>query len=324
MTASRLSIVIPTYNRPAELRETLLRLRPQLTEACDLTVLDNCSSMKLETVVAEAGLLSLENVRVVRHPANIGMSANILRSFEVATAEWLIVLGDDDEITEDFVSQILRGIAAHDQAIFMNFSSSLHNRKQEFQTNGLEEFVRGMDNWSNVLFISCSVFHRRKMLPYLRFGFIYIYSLAPYVAMLLELLGKEGGVVVFSDKLVVRYKDNDAQTWSRILLGNVVLLLELLPTDELRRILFQKIQPYLLPLGDIAEKFVSDGTTDHRFEFYLRRMFSASMCAFGVRYLRAPVWQLLVDHPRWGSLFFRVFPRKRRHLHSSTDLHSGI
>lgn len=94
-----LSIVIITYNRAHLLDRTLNSLLSSPFRDCSITVLDNHSSDNTRNIVLQYQG-NFRNLSVVTNKYNIGANANILRSVEYATTEYMWILADDD--TYDF------------------------------------------------------------------------------------------------------------------------------------------------------------------------------------------------------------------------------
>ncbi|MBQ0033066.1 MAG: glycosyltransferase family 2 protein [bacterium] len=94
-----LQVVLITYNREKALARTLERIfAPESPiRDCDITVLDNCST---DGTAAMLGRVSAghPNMKVVRHPRNIGGNANIIRAFELAVRKYIWVMCDDDDL----------------------------------------------------------------------------------------------------------------------------------------------------------------------------------------------------------------------------------
>src|SRR4051812_4124120 len=91
----QLEILIFTYNRAESLRRTLSQFTSEPIRNCRLTVLDNHSTDNTPQVCSEAQG-SHSNLRIVRHPKNIGGLANYLRAIELAAAPYSWVICDDD------------------------------------------------------------------------------------------------------------------------------------------------------------------------------------------------------------------------------------
>ncbi len=94
----RLEIFIPTYNRKEHLQVTLESLFAEKSpvRSLPLTILNNRStdgSTELINTYCE----QFSNIKHIIHNRNIGGNANVMRAFEIATAEYVWVLCDDDE-----------------------------------------------------------------------------------------------------------------------------------------------------------------------------------------------------------------------------------
>lgn len=99
MIEDRVELCLFTYNRAASLDRTLQQLQDSPFARCKITVLDNASDDETPQVGARWAA-KMHDLRVIRHPKNIGASANYLRAVEVSTSLYTWVLCDDD--TYDF------------------------------------------------------------------------------------------------------------------------------------------------------------------------------------------------------------------------------
>lgn len=331
MTEPHLTIAVPTYNRPRQLRATLLRLVPQLRAGCEVIILDNASSEPVADLLRDLGWGENAAVKCLRHPVNIGLAANIVRCFEAAQTPWLVILGDDDEIAPDYVDAFLDAIQQHPDAIYGTFSTSIFARPRDFVTDGLSGFIRGIDDWSNVLFISCCVYNRQRLVPYLRYGYLYAYSLAPHIAMLLRYLREHGGRCCFHRRSLVRQATaEDGATWSRVNLSNTALLLELVPDRESQQIFFARMAPTFLTLPRLAMRLVErTSETGENGELLFRfRALTTTCLSPGFRSaLARTALSFLVARPRLAqklaSIVRKLSGRVRTHR-TETDLHAGL
>lgn len=87
----RVSVVIPTYNRAADVGRALDSVLSQTYPATEVIVVDDGSTDNTEEVVARFG----SRVTYIRQP-NSGVSAARNRGFRVATGEWIAFLDSDD------------------------------------------------------------------------------------------------------------------------------------------------------------------------------------------------------------------------------------
>lgn len=217
MTTPLLTIAIPTYERPGALLKVLVRLLPQLTTACRVTLLDNASPSGFPPAIAELVAPYGDAVRIVRNRVNIGMAGNFLRCFELCETEWLWLLCDDDVPTEDAVRAILAHTKRYPEAVFVNFTNALVTRQEPIVTTGVDDLVARIDHFGLVLFASVGLYRVRALLPHLRMGFHHAYTMAPHLAMVLAAAGA-GEKCVLSPSSVVHAQSVDglAGQWSHL------------------------------------------------------------------------------------------------------------
>jgi len=95
-----LTICIPTFNRFSYLKETLRQLNCSPLKDCEIFVLDNASTDN----TSELAHL-FPNVEFITNRFNIGY-ANILRCAEYGTAQYVWIIGDDDEYDFSYIDDI--------------------------------------------------------------------------------------------------------------------------------------------------------------------------------------------------------------------------
>lgn len=99
------SIMIPTYQRPALLKEAVASALAQTTTVSfEVVVVDNdadpAEAAEVDRVIAS---FNAPNLRLYRNQANIGMFGNWNRCIELARGEWLCILNDDDLLKPRFI-----------------------------------------------------------------------------------------------------------------------------------------------------------------------------------------------------------------------------
>lgn len=246
MSEKKITIAIPTYNRNHILRQSLVHLLPQLTEECQVLIVDNCSDVPVAETLAEilAGFPSVA-CRIVRNRVNIGGNANILRCFELSDSDWVWLLGDDDQVFSDAIDTILRHIDQYSSSTVINFyfQELPYVRQETFATLGIDEFVEKMDWFDNVMFGSCSVFRVDNILGQMRIGLQYAYASAPHVALLLASIGEKGVGCFSRDSVIVGHTVfTHAQTGSPVTVAlGLFMLLEIPMRPATRRALAHKI-----------------------------------------------------------------------------------
>jgi glycosyltransferase involved in cell wall biosynthesis len=230
-----LTIAIPTYNRNDLLKDCVLRLLPQLNRNHQLILVDNCSDVTvqetLEKCIEDWGDAK---IRFIRNAGNIGGAANLLRCLELCETQWLYCLGDDDLVAHDCILLIEKAIATHADSLYLSFSRDLHRRANDILTEGLAEFINNFDDWNAFLFMSASVVNAGKLRTYIRWGYLYAYSWAPFQAILLKMLN-EGGTVFFCSDVICIEESRADEAWvSFPVIAGKMILPELIEDERLR------------------------------------------------------------------------------------------
>ena len=244
-----LTVAIPTFNRNERLVENLRVLLPQMQECadqCRLMVLDNCSDVPVEQSLS-ALLKQFPEVEseFIRHRVNIGANANIMRCFEACRTPWIWVLGDDDPVQPRAIATILETAEAQPQSVLLNFSSD-GQRKEARALQGIAALAEHLDASADLPWISSSVYKNDAMLPHLKLGYLYSYSLLPHIVTLLSAIGEHKGSFLSPAQIVdaaQRKKTSDsAQGWALIPLALGYGIVGDLPMpDTTRRLLLQKL-----------------------------------------------------------------------------------
>jgi glycosyltransferase involved in cell wall biosynthesis len=305
----KLSIVIPSYNRNATVLANLPILLAQLNQEVELQILDNCSKVPLaETLAPLITAPGGSRVKIIRHATNVGAAANILRSFEVASAPWLWILGDDDVLTPDAVSLALKAIEDHHEARFINFLTSTMARQGlrpvPFTTVGQAGFVQNHDYPGNVNFMSVGLWRVQTVLPSIHLAYHYAYSMSPTFVLLLTSLGETGQCHFSSDVVVDTVTTAEASTkwhFSDFILGwNTIL--ELPMADDIRRAMARKMNSWHSPENVsvylLAEALSNSNGVDRYYLAATRlRPYIGSFAS-----LRYQLYKLLFWNPKLGWL----------------------
>lgn len=209
-----LTIAIPTYNRQAFVVARLRQLLPQLVPGCRLLVVDNHSEQPVEAALREEFTDDeLQQCTVVRNAVNVGANANIIRCFELCQTPWLWVLSDDDDVWPNAIATILETIAAHPDAVFVNFSSEFYAREQPIVTAGVEEFAEKIDSFLAAVFISTCLYNAARLRRRMDYAYHYLYSCAAHLVLVLIAL-REGGTCLLSERQIIGWtKPPDDRGW---------------------------------------------------------------------------------------------------------------
>jgi glycosyltransferase involved in cell wall biosynthesis len=107
----KLEVFILSYNRAEFLRETLASLAAQTYQNFAIVVVDNASTDHTSEVVNEFSLR--RQVRLHRHPTNIGGVENFHSVGQLAKADWVMAFHDDDIIHPRYIEYAMTALAEH-------------------------------------------------------------------------------------------------------------------------------------------------------------------------------------------------------------------
>jgi glycosyltransferase involved in cell wall biosynthesis len=108
------TVVVPTYQRPAYLREALDSLVAQTFEDFVVVVADDGGDDETLAVLAE-----YDDPRIThrRNPRNLGMLRNNVSAFRAATTKYVANLHDDDRWRPDLLERLVPPLEADDELV---------------------------------------------------------------------------------------------------------------------------------------------------------------------------------------------------------------
>ncbi len=124
VSAAKLSILIPTYNRSGFLSECLDSLLAQNCTNYELLIRDNDSvddtKDVVETYKAKFSLLGV-SIKYKKNPTNVGFRDNMVEGLKELTNQYAIILMDDDFlISSQGVSSLYLSIIENEGVVFAN------------------------------------------------------------------------------------------------------------------------------------------------------------------------------------------------------------
>lgn len=135
--APRLSICISTLNRARFLRETLQSIVPQITQECEVVVVDNASTDDTADVFADPQFAE-PRVRYIKASTNNGLDRNFDRAAELARGEYCWLMPDDDLIKPGAVAAVLKALTNEPSAVFVNYEFRDFSMSKVLQTRVLD------------------------------------------------------------------------------------------------------------------------------------------------------------------------------------------
>jgi glycosyltransferase involved in cell wall biosynthesis len=112
---SLLSVVIPAYNQPQMLSETLASVARQTLAPQEIIVVDDCSSEPLESVTTFSPALP---VSFIRHERNLGPAGSVVHGIEASRGELVTTLNHDDVWEPRFLERTVAALETYPQAGF--------------------------------------------------------------------------------------------------------------------------------------------------------------------------------------------------------------
>ena len=104
----KLSIIIPTYNISSYIVECLSSVVPQLTDECELTIVDDCSTD--DTVATIKKYLGKRKHTLIVNSKNSGVSHSRNVGMIKSTGKYLAFIDGDDRVTPIYISTILEAL----------------------------------------------------------------------------------------------------------------------------------------------------------------------------------------------------------------------
>lgn len=115
----KIAILIPTYNRCEDLDYNLSCLVQQivsdnLINRVDILVSNNASTDNTVNVLKKHALSSKGIVKYLDdHQSNVGLESNALYVLEKATSDFVMYLGDDDYLEDDYLKRVVSLLDTH-------------------------------------------------------------------------------------------------------------------------------------------------------------------------------------------------------------------
>ena len=103
----KVSVGIPTYNRPDGLRRTLRCITSQMYTNLEIIISDNASPSSESEEVAREFMKSDSRIKFFRQTKNVGAIFNFKFVLGKSTGDYFMWAADDDTWSEDFISETL-------------------------------------------------------------------------------------------------------------------------------------------------------------------------------------------------------------------------
>jgi glycosyltransferase involved in cell wall biosynthesis len=154
----KLTVTIPTYNRPKQIQNQVRDIIKQLTNDVELIVYDNYSDIPVRDLFTGE---ELSHLTIIRNEVNIGGDANQARCLENVKKGWVWTLSDDDKINDDAISIIFSLIENHSECCYINTGNK--KTKEITSLNELLDYFKIIGSFGISFFQSANLFNMDKM-----------------------------------------------------------------------------------------------------------------------------------------------------------------
>ncbi len=103
----KLSVIIPTYNRPRLLERCVRSVLIQTIPPCEVLVVDDCSPNTDSELICR----QFPEVRFLRQDRNRGPGPARNLGLQLAQGDWVLPVDDDDELLPDAIETVSRSLA---------------------------------------------------------------------------------------------------------------------------------------------------------------------------------------------------------------------
>lgn len=203
-----LTIAIPTYNGAAHLERLLESIFSQAfpKDEVEVILVDNKSEDETISICK-----NFQDVTIFLNDENLGADRNFAKCMELASGDYVWMIGDDDYIIDNSICAVLEKIDKYcPTAIFMNYSifdsakqRFIRDKLVDFSTNkeilSQDDFFLETKNAAN--FLSCMV-HRKDLFLSVKFQKYFSTHWLQYISFL-EYSGSHPGICVISEPLLV-------------------------------------------------------------------------------------------------------------------------
>ncbi len=217
---NKLTIVIPTFNRPKNLCAQLTSLfNEQGINSVNIYVVDNSSNYDLaEQVSALFGGRVPENIFLYQRKFNIGLAAAIVYPFQIVDSGWLWILSDDDVLIPNSITRVLKDIDLHQNAVWLKYGVKGRGDSNTYEVGSLNELVEIFESPNNfsgyLIFLSNNIFNINGLRPFLGRAFEYQQTWIGHILPVFFALNNGSGKgILLSDKIINYSPPDDGKGW---------------------------------------------------------------------------------------------------------------
>ena len=122
------SVIIPTHNRPQQLRRAVASVLEQIHENYELIIVNDAGC---EVEGDLAGMNAAGQITYIRHATNRGMAAARNTGLRLARGKYIAYLDDDDRFLPNHLDTLVRYLETHDERVAYTDAWRIHEQLHE-------------------------------------------------------------------------------------------------------------------------------------------------------------------------------------------------
>lgn len=208
-----LTVLIPTYNR----RE---RLKIMLDSICKqghygeyiIQIVDNCSpEYDWKDILSDYPQAFVDGISVERRLYNCGMTCNITSSFLFVKTKWVLFLSDDDEMTANSLSIVLKDKERYAEYGVVKYTLDGYPQHPDKDICAINDYCQYFGSYKrpgDILYMGL-LFNLEKLKEYMTLGTAYAYNYIGWIMPVIGALIDKKAPMRLSSERIIKYKNPD-------------------------------------------------------------------------------------------------------------------
>ena len=126
----RVTIGVPTYNRPEGLKKSLDHILKQSYPNLEIIISDNCSTDDNVQKVIQEYAAKDSRINAVRQKTNIGLEENFNFVYALSTADYFIWMSDDDFFDANYITECMKVLSDNPDVVLCSGVADYYNESQ--------------------------------------------------------------------------------------------------------------------------------------------------------------------------------------------------
>jgi glycosyltransferase involved in cell wall biosynthesis len=204
MSEMHYSVVIPTYERPANLAQILDRLHHSVSRKIEVLILIEPDSLSLPPRKQLERWADKLEIKVTINMCKAGVDESILRAYEQCKSEWIYFLGDSKLPAENFelVLNKTHADCPDASAYFFRCDSTYKHSQQIYSIDSL---VKSGLTLGDFILGGNSVFSRKIVEKYINYSYRTLSSRIAHVAMPIMALAQGESIYITNRKIIEKF-----------------------------------------------------------------------------------------------------------------------